>query len=133
MFKYEYAVKFVCGKSDPKLLAPGQYWTAINVHNPIEKAERFEFRKKFVIAPPNEKPGKPTDFVRFDLPPDYAMEIDSADILRHLGDVSFAKGFVVIQSATELDVVAVYTAAPQAARAGISAMHMERVPARIIA
>ena len=132
MFKYEYAVKFVCGKSDGKLLAPGLYWTAINVHNPIMKAERFEFRKKFVIAPPGEKAGKPTEFFSFDLPPDYAMEIDRDDILRHLGGVSFAKGFVVIQSASELDVVAIYTAAP-AARTGISTMHVERIPARIIA
>jgi len=131
MLKFEYAAKFVCGKSEGKLVAPGEYWTAINVHNPVTRAKKFEFRKKFVLAPPSEKPGKPTDFFDFELPPDFAMEIDRDDILRHLGVDGFAKGFVVIQSATELDVVAVYTAA--GSRTGVSAMCTERVPARKIA
>ena len=48
--------------------APGEYWTAINVHNPIANAEMFEFRRRFVIAPPGEKPGKPTEFVNFEPP-----------------------------------------------------------------
>jgi len=130
MFRFEYAAKFVCGKSDGKLVAPGEYWTAINVHNPAAQAEKFEFRKRFVIAPPAEKPGKPTEFVSFELPPDFAMEIDRDDILKHLDARGLAKGFVVIQSATELDVVAVYTAAT---KAGVLAICTERVPARKIA
>ncbi len=130
MFKFEYAAKFVCGTSDGKVVAPGEYWTAVNVHNPALKEDHFEFRKKFVVAPPGEAPGKPTDFFKFDLKPDFAMEIDRDDIFRHLGAKGFVKGFVIIQSATELDVVAVYTA--RAARGGVSTMCVERVPARTL-
>ena len=31
---FQYAIKFVCGKSNGIVAAPGEYWTAINVHNP---------------------------------------------------------------------------------------------------
>ncbi|MBS1859055.1 MAG: hypothetical protein JST11_27025 [Acidobacteria bacterium] len=126
----EYAVKFVCGKSDGKLVAAGEYWTAINLYNPPPKAERFDFRKKFVLAPPSEKPGKPGEWVHFDLPTECATEIDRDDILKHLGVGDFAKGWVVIQSSVPLDVVAVYTAA--GSRTGVSTMCVERVTARTI-
>jgi hypothetical protein len=34
---FEYAAKFVCGKPGADELAPGVYFTAINVHNPTER------------------------------------------------------------------------------------------------
>ena len=52
---FQYAVKFVCGKSDGEVVAPGKYWTAINVHNPTERV--IKFRKKIVVALPSERPG----------------------------------------------------------------------------
>src|SRR5262249_51569475 len=45
---FEYAVKFVCGKSEGKIVAPGEYFTAINVHNPNDE-KPVGFRKKFAI------------------------------------------------------------------------------------
>lgn len=57
------------------------------------------------------------------------MEIDCPDIrkLAHQ-DAEFLKGFVVIESKTELDVVAVYAAG---ARDGqVVTLHSERLPAR---
>ncbi len=57
---FQYAVKFVCGKSEGKIVAPGKYLTAINVHNPTEK--KIGFRKKFAIALPHEKPGPVSKF-----------------------------------------------------------------------
>jgi hypothetical protein len=57
---FQYAVKVVCGKSDGKVVIPGKYLTAINVHNPTETA--IGFRKKFAVALPSEKPGPVSEF-----------------------------------------------------------------------
>jgi len=108
--KYQYVVKFVCGRAaSASVVAPGQYFTAINVHNPNE--EGFEFRKRFSIALPGEKAGRVSRFFNTKLGPAEAFEIDCPDILGHLGVEGFVKGFAVIESKQELDVVAVYTAA----------------------
>jgi hypothetical protein len=112
MAAFQYAAKFVCGKSDGEALAPGVYFTAINVHNPT--ARDVTFRKKFAL--PGREPEKsgntPKKPVSADLRPDAALEIDCPDIREHTGvDEVFLKGFVVLESDVELDVVAVYTAA----------------------
>jgi hypothetical protein len=132
----QYAAKYVCGSVSAKagtpgngIVAPGAYFTSINVHNPSN--ERIEFLKKFVIAMPSENPeGKISQLYSATLQPDGAFEIECADILRHLGvQQSFVKGFVVLLSSTELDVVAVYTEAATAVGSVVS-MFMERVPKR---
>jgi CARDB len=123
----QYAAKFVIGKSDGRVVAPGEYWTAINVHNPLYVD--VSFKKKIAIALPNEKPGRVSEFFEARLGPDEAFEIDNEDIRRHAqSDEPFLKGFVVIESETELDVVAVYTAAGRTRM--IETLHTERVPAR---
>lgn len=124
---FEYAVKFVCGKSDERVVAPGQYFTAINVHNP--NARGVGFKKKFAIALPGEKPGRVSKFFDAKLGPDEAFEIDCPDIFRRAeANASFLKGFAVIQSPMELDVVAVYTAAGGTGR--VETMELERVKPR---
>jgi hypothetical protein len=129
---FEYAVKFICGRTDGGAVAPGVYYTAINIHNPTNTT--ISFRKKFAVAWPSEKAGPRTDFISTELRPDLALEIDCPDIVRHLHDAhidgDFFKGFAVIQSKVELDVVAVYTAA--GANGQVETMHTERVPARQI-
>ncbi len=75
---FQYAVKFVCGKSEGRVVAPGQYWTAINVHNPTYSP--IKFRKKIAIALPNEKPGPVSPFFEAKLDSDEAFEIDCEDI-----------------------------------------------------
>ena len=124
---FQYAAKFVCGKSAGEVVAPGVYFTAINVHNPLYAGVRF--RVKVAIGLPGLKPGPVSKFHNVALGPDEALEIDCPDIRKlanHEGD--FAKGFVVIESETELDVVAVYTAA--GAEGQVETLHTERVPAR---
>ena len=126
---FEYAVKFVCGETDGEILAPGKYWTAVNVHNPNSAA--VGFKKKVAIALPGEQPGPVSKFVESRLGPDEAFEIDCKDIRRHAEiDAEFLKGFVVIVSPVELDVVAVYTAAGSDKR--VETFHTERVPSREI-
>jgi hypothetical protein len=125
---FQYAAKFVIGQSNGDILAKGQYFTAINVHNPTQQT--VTFRKKFAVARPSEKAGPVTQFVSATLRPDEALEIDTKDIFTHTGTTSggFLKGFVVIESTVELDVVGVYTAA--GSTGSVETLYMERVPAR---
>jgi hypothetical protein len=121
---FVYAVKFICGKSDGKAVAPGTYFTAINVHNPAK--DRTGFSKKFAIALPAEKPGSMSKFINAELGPDEALEIDCRDIFEHTQSrADFFKGFAVIESKVRLDVVAVYTAA--GATGQVETLYTERV------
>jgi len=124
---FRYAVKFICGKSDGSLVAPGTYWTAINVRN--SGSNRVAISKRMCIALPSEKPGPVTRTFDAALGPNEAFEIDNRDIFGHIdrpGD--FAKGFVVIDCATELDVVSVYSAAGSTHQ--IETLFLERAPYR---
>jgi hypothetical protein len=71
---FEYAAKFVCGKPGADELAPGVYFTAINVHNPTERDVKL--RKKIAIAGRREEPGPVSEFFDARLGPDQALEID---------------------------------------------------------
>ena len=123
---FQYAVKVVLGKSEGEVVAPGDYWTAINVHNPTSTTGKF--RKKVAIGLPNEQPGPVSRFFEAKLGPDEALEIDRRDIFRRVDADRFLKGFVVIETPVELDVVAVYTAA---GREGVvETLHTERVAPR---
>src|SRR6266581_7609634 len=102
---FQYAVKVVLGKSTGEVVAPGEYWTAINVHNPSYTI--VNFRKKVAVGLPGEKAGPVSSFFEAQLGPDQALEIDRTDIFQHAHMDTFLKGFVVIESPLELDVVAV--------------------------
>jgi hypothetical protein len=129
----QYAVKFVCGKPNTPVAAPGRYFTAINVHNPAHQP--VAFKKKIAVALPEEKAGRVTKFFDVKLGPDEALEIDCQDILKYARDElkyardeDFFKGFVVIETSFELDVVAVYTAAGSTRQ--VETLFIERVPQR---
>jgi hypothetical protein len=129
--RWEYAAKFVCGrvKGANGPVARGDYFTAINVHNPREPRD---FKRKVAIALPG-RPGPVTPFWIFPLKYDEAMEIDCAQIVLQLKEhgidvPAFVKGFVVVQSWNQADVVAVYTAAPAGGQ--VASIHTERVPPR---
>jgi hypothetical protein len=97
------------------------------VHNPTYKD--IAFRKKVAIALPSEKAGRVSQFFYAKLGPDEALEIDCPDIRRHAEtDADFLKGFVVIESGVELDIVAVFTAA--GATGQVETFHTERVTPR---
>ncbi len=125
---FQYAVKFVCGKSPGRVVAPGEYFTAINVHNPNERG--IAFKKKFAIALPGEHAGRVSRFFDAKLGPDEAFEIDCPDIFRRTETTEgFLKGFAVLETPQELDVVAVYTAAGATGR--VETMELERVNPRV--
>ncbi len=128
---YRYAAKIVCGASDGKVVAPGEYWTAVNVHNSSAKA--VEVKKRFVVAFPGEDCGPKTKTFEAKLDGDGAFEIDRDNIFAHTKDIgvtNWIKGFVILQCVAELDVVAVYTVL---GKGGNVSIHTERVPARKIA
>ena len=132
-----YAVMFLCGafpQAPPPAaegpVKPGNYQTAINVHNPNGGA--VFFRKKAILlynaaAPPvaPETPMPPGSFHNVTLNANWGLEIDCNDIRRFLlpppviAYPTFIKGWVVIEVPTPfpfttplppLDVVAAYTA-----------------------
>jgi hypothetical protein len=130
---WQYAAKLVCGKSDGEVVAPGVYFTAVNVHNPTYRG--ISLRVKVAVALPGLKAGQVSKFTTRDLGEDQALEIDCQDIFNQEIfafdpplQTGFVKGFVVVESRTELDVVAVYTAAGFETQ--VETLHTERVPAR---
>jgi len=126
--RIEYAVKIVCGIPDRPALAEGAYFTAINIHNP--GSETVRFRQKLALTRPNQEPGSISAFWDGTLRPDQALEIDCNDMFRRAQvRTRFLKGFAVIQSQADLDVVAVYTAAASP-RGAVVDLEIERVLGR---
>lgn len=131
----QYAVKIVCGKGEPGgdlggIVAPGQYFTAVNVHNPGMKD--IALRKKIALAFPNQKPGPISKWIEAKMAPDQAFEVDCPEMYKIMGvpPGRLLKGFLVFESLAELDIVAVYTAAgPQNL---VTGLHTERVPRRVV-
>ena len=134
--EFQYAVKVICGEVSSREgaltpVAPGRYCTAINIHNP-SKCQDAHFRWKVAVARPVE-PGPVTAYSRtFLLRPDMALEIDCPQILAAVSTPipTFVKGYAVIESDTEIDVVAVYSGTPGAC--GPNSFHMERVQPRCV-
>lgn len=136
----EYAVKFVCGTNPLQgavvtTAATGNYYTAVDIHNPF-RSNKLTY--KIALAPfPPGKPGPMTPFQpSMGLDYDQAMDVDCRLIRARLQQAgipvpaaTFITGFVVVQSARELDVVAVYTAAPTPGNQ-VASIHTERVPVR---
>jgi hypothetical protein len=132
----EYAAKFVCGPNaapgDPAA-APGHYFTAINVHNPFGS---MPYTFKVAVAGP-ARPGGHTKFIPLGaatLDYDDAAEFDCTRLRRLLAAEGitarpFFTGYFVIESRTELDVVAVYTASASSTGT-VTSIHTERVPMR---
>ncbi len=131
----EYAVKIVSGNpvntvTPAGIIAAGQYYTDVNIHNPSTcNAVTFKWCVSIAveISSGSSLPNMP--WHKFTLRPGQSIEIDSPDIFRATNGRSFTKGFVLIETQCELDVVAVYTAAANA-KSTVVAFHTERVPAR---
>ena len=123
----QYAIKFVCGKTDRVGVAPGNYFTMVNVHNPGR--ETAVFLKKFAVAFPEQKPGPVTELFKAALKPDNAFAVECREIMERTHSSGFVEGFMVIESKVELDVVAVYTTVG-AGGGQIQTMELERVPVR---
>lgn len=111
---YVYSAKFVCGRSgNTGPVINGNYKTAINIHNPHKTSVCLS--KKVIVALQEEKRGIVSNLYKYRLDPDDAFEIDCPDIIKILKNSGqyikkFIKGFVIIESPKELDIIGVYTA-----------------------
>jgi len=125
-FRYQYAAKFICTATIPDTsqqssFPPGNYATAINIHNPFERSVNFRVK----IA----QPGQISKWLSFKLNGDEVLrltcrEIEKFDIVTIHG----FEGFMVIESLYSLDMTAVYTAA---GRDGyVTSMDVEEVKER---
>ncbi len=127
-----YPVKFICGKADGRILAAGNYTTAINIQNPNHNPNSppVQVQKRISVALPGENIGGTTDFIEAkELPPGDAYEIDCPEIfelVREFCSDGFCKGFVTLRASAELEVVSVYSAADQETE-GVEALHTDRV------
>ena len=130
----EYSAKFLCGVPGPDEMKregvkPGNYATAINIHNPQIFANQppISFVKKAVLSQPEGFPQiPPSRFKQDALKNDFAEEVDCQTIRELLGSLAppapaFIEGFVVIivspiagttAPTPELDVVGVYSSEP---------------------
>ncbi len=120
--QFLYSVKFLCGQQtiapgpppvEPPV-KPGNYATAVNIHN-FQQAREVIIQKKAVIALPQGQPRGPISNPARDLlGPNQALEVDCSNIVGLFPPTillpAFIKGFVEVISPVELSVVAVYTA-----------------------
>jgi hypothetical protein len=124
---FQYAVKIVCGKSVGNEVVKGTYLTAVNIHNPADNP--ISFRRKVALGLLGEKPGPVTNYFEGRLGPDQTIETACAEITRLIQIKSdFFDGFLVIESESELDVVAVYTASGSTGE--VETLYTERVRPR---
>ena len=127
-----YVAKFVCGRPTPNetgslAVAPGTYFTAINVHN-ITGNATANLRKRFSSGQIGEKTGRVSDFVSVPIPAGNTILIDCRDILARIGAPPFAEGVVEIFSSIDIDVIGVYTTV--GASGQVTTMEIDRVPKR---
>jgi hypothetical protein len=134
-FGFQYAVKFICTSNIPGTsqtttsLLPGDYETVVNIHNP--NSEPAGFRMKLAVSTSTEiNPPLISSFINEKLRPDQATKVDCSRVKEfglHL--IHGFEGFLVIESALSLDVVAVYTAGKHGG-GGVDSMDVEYIPER---
>ncbi len=135
---FQYAVKIVCGQiptTKPTPLPPGRYFTATNVHNP-SRCDTVTLRWKVALGLQAMRVGPVSSFAEATLGPDEALTIDCNDVKARLEKSGaplppYVEGWVVIETAAELDVVAVY-ASGNGGDDPTRTFHTERVPARCL-
>ena len=127
VYKFQYAAKFLCTANIPgtsltsDAVLPGEYRTAVNIHNPQLKGTRL--RKKLASSIGISK------YFESGLEPDAVETVTCAQVPNfglHL--VHGFEGFLVIESTHSLDVVAVYTAAPN--KGQVSSIEVETIKER---
>jgi hypothetical protein len=142
-FPLQYTAQVMCGRSPSRdaqqVLARATFHTTVNVHNPF--GTPTDIRKRFVIPRPGDNPKDDpvvSPFFADSVAADAGLEITCQDIADLLGvDLAreglFLRGFVVVESRSELDVVAVYTSEVSGGFFGgrrATTLHVEPISAR---
>jgi hypothetical protein len=139
---HEFAVKVVCGiqaESGSLQLAEGVYATAVNVRNPHTVDIKFEKFLALTFPPRQQEPGAVHHIASDRLGAGEAVGIDCEDLRNEAFPYGYPepyiKGFLVVQSPQDLDVVSVSTVATLDRKQGAGAfgsLDVERVPGRRI-
>ena len=126
-YSFQYAVKFICTSNIPgttqttDAFVPGNYQTAVNLHNPQEKTVKMR-----------QKIASPTGISKWldsSLKPDEVQRLTCSQLKNfELHLIHGFEGFLVIESTRSLDVVAVYTAGGQGQQ--VSTMDVEQIKER---
>ena len=129
---FRYSAKFVCGKPTAVeigslAVAPGTYFTAINVHN-LSFNQNVTIRKRFSFGKISEQPGGLSQWFSVTLLPGQTMLIDCRDILSRVGGPPFAEGVAELISTLDIDVIGVYTTV--GAGNLVTTMEIDRAPRR---
>ena len=126
-YGFQYAVKFICTSNDPgtsqttDAFVPGDYQTAVNIHNPQNVIVKF--RKKIA------SPIGISKWFDDSLKPDAVKRVTCAQLPDFgLRLIHGFEGFLVIESTHSIDVVAVYTACGR--RQDVSTMDVEQIKER---
>ena len=131
-FKFRYAAKFVCGLNPGAIqrILPGDYATAVNIHNPSNKSVVLRKTIALTFPPEEQAPGAVSDSIEDELGPNQALEVDCGEIPSEFffavppAEPPYVKGFLVITSTRRLDVTAVYTAGTAGQVASIDVEHI---------
>jgi hypothetical protein len=129
-FRFQYAAKLICTSNVPNTsqtttsFLPGSYQSAVNVHNPLERAVKL--RMKIAIAD-----GPISKWVARALKGDEVTKIDCSQIRGtfNLQPIHGLEGFLVIESTDSIDVTAVYTAG----KGEVASIDVEQIRERKIA
>ena len=123
-----YSIKFICGdqSANPNLhlpseppVKPGNYATAVNIHNFHQDQKAFILKRAVIANPENQPPGQVSPSRQVTLGPGQAFEIDCSDIVSLFPSSfplpPFIKGFVELRGLPTspfptLSMTAVYTA-----------------------
>lgn len=123
-YRFQYAVKFICTQDQPGTslqapgLLPGQYETSVNIHNPHRKSVKYRSKLAWPI--------QISHWLEDKLAYDEVDQINCASVKQYeLNLIHGFEGFLVIESSHSLDVVAVYTAAPNGG--SVSSIEVKRV------
>jgi len=133
---FQYAAKFVCGENSAGIdrILPGQYATAINIHNPFIIPVTFNKRIALTFPPAAQSAGQLSDIIPDKLEPLEALEVDCEEIPSEFFAplrTPYTKGFLIIESQFPLDVTAVYTAGSiNESGVSIVSIDVEQIPER---
>jgi hypothetical protein len=127
-----FSAKFVCGRptateTGSLAVAPGTYFTAINIHN-LSTNATAGLRKRFSFGLISERPGRMSNFISASIPAGQTILIDCREILGSVGGPPFAEGVAEILSNVDIDVIGVYTTV--GASGQVTTMEIDRVPRR---
>ena len=128
---FQYAAKFICGENPTTVVRvlPGQYATAINIHNPNPEPALIRKNVALTFPPAEQMPSGVSQVLEDTLESNQALEVDCEEIPAAFFDVPpntpYTKGFLVIESLLPLNVTAVYTAGSATA---VQSLDIEMIP-----